>query len=110
VTEAEFFKTLLSSGSSPILIIGYLAWQGHRWYTGMTEKLTQLTEKLTQLEKAYERHQSQCDKRFCTLEQCVREVNSTKSLIEAVDTASRKMQRIETDSRRITKTPRAGRL
>ena len=103
MTEAEFFKAILSYGSSPILIIGYLALQGHRWYTGMTEKLTQL-------EKAYERHQSQCDKRFCTLEQCLREVNATKSLIEAVDTASRKMQRIETDSRRLSKIKTTGRL
>ena len=110
MTEAEFFKAILSYGSSPILIIGYLALQGHRWYTGMTEKLTQLTEKLTQLEKVYERHQSMCDKRFCALEQCVREVNATKSLIEAVDTASRKMQRIETDSRRLTKIKTTGRL
>jgi hypothetical protein len=103
VTEAEFFKAILSYGSSPLLIIGYLAVQGHRWYTGMRDQLTSL-------EKAYERHQDKCDKRFCALEQCVREVNATKSLIEAVDTASRKMQRIETDSRRMSKTQRVGRL
>jgi hypothetical protein len=102
MTEAEFFKQILSYGSSPLMVIIYLAVQGHHWYKGMIQQLRNL-------EASHIEHQRKCEARFCKMEECFKEDRETKTIntiASAVatamdDTSSRRFQ--TTKSRPIRK-------
>lgn len=95
MTEAEFFKQILSYGSSPLLIITYLAVQGHHWYKGMIQQLRNL-------EQSHIEHQRKCEARFCKMEECFKEDRDTKTITTIASAVANAMD--DTSSRRFKAT------
>lgn len=91
MTEAEFFKQILSYGSSPLLIISYLAVQGHHWYKGMIQQLRNL-------ESSHIEHQRKCEARFCKMEECFKQDRDTKNIVSIANEVANAMA--DTNSRR----------